>query len=57
VRSRTTVTVTVALPDGQEHDYTLEPTGLGGGRLRGRDRASDIERTLPVASIRAVRTP
>ncbi|WP_022900737.1 helicase-associated domain-containing protein [Humibacter albus] len=56
VRSRTVVTVTVALPDGREHDYTLEPTGLGGGRLRGRDRASDIERTLPVSSIRAVRT-
>ncbi|MHA7985720.1 helicase-associated domain-containing protein [Rathayibacter sp. CAU 1779] len=57
VRSRTVVTVTVALPDGRELDYTLEPTGLGGGRLRGRDRASDIERTLPVASIRAVTTP
>lgn len=56
VRSRTVVTVTVALPDGQERDYTLEPTGMGGGRLRGRDRASDIERTLPVSSIRAVRT-
>jgi hypothetical protein len=54
VRSHTVVTVTVSLPDGREHDYTLEPTGLGGGRLRGRDRASDIERTLPVASIRAV---
>ncbi len=57
VRSHTAVTVTVALPDGSEHDYTLEPTGLGGGRLRGKDRASDIERTLPVASIRAVRVP
>lgn len=56
VRSRTIVTVTVALPDGRELEFTLEPTGLGGGRLRGRDRASDIERTLPVASIRAVRT-
>jgi hypothetical protein len=56
VRSRTTVTVTVALPDGHEQDYTLEPTGLGGGRLRGRDRASDIERTLPVSSIRSVQT-
>jgi hypothetical protein len=56
VRSRTVITVTVALPDGSEHDYTLEPTGIGGGRLRGRDRASDIERTLPVSSIHAVRT-
>ena len=56
VRSRTMITVTVALPDGRELDFTLEPTGLGGGRLRGRDRSSDIERTLPVASIRAVRT-
>jgi hypothetical protein len=50
------ITVTVALPDGSEHDYTLEPTGIGGGRLRGRDRASDIERTLPVSSIHAVRS-
>jgi hypothetical protein len=57
VRSRTVVTVTVALPDGREQEYTLEPTGIGGGRLRGRDRASDIERTLPVASIKAVSTP
>jgi hypothetical protein len=56
VRSRTVITVTVALPDGSEHDYTLEPTGIGGGRLRGRDRASDIERTLPVSSIHAVRS-
>lgn len=56
VRSRTEITVTVALPDGSERDYTLEPTGIGGGRLRGRDRASDIERTLPVSSIRGVQS-
>ncbi len=51
VRNRTVVTVTVAMPDGSHVDYTLEPTGIGGGRLRGRDRKSDIERTLPLASI------
>jgi hypothetical protein len=51
VRSRTLITVTVAMPDGTKVDYTLEPTGIGGGRLRGRDRKSDIERTLPLTSI------
>jgi hypothetical protein len=39
------------MPDGTKVDYTLEPTGIGGGRLRGRDRKSDIERTLPLTSI------
>lgn len=55
VRARQTVIVEVAMPDGQVLDYLLEPTGVGGGRLRGRDRAADIERTLPLSSIRGVR--
>lgn len=55
VRSHTTLLVSVALPDGREIEFNLEPTGLGGGRLRARDRASDIERTLPLSSIRTVR--
>jgi len=55
VRARQTVIVEVAMPDGQVVDYLLEPTGVGGGRLRGRDRAADIERTLPLSSIRGVR--
>jgi hypothetical protein len=55
IHSRTTLIVTVASPDGGERDYTLEPTGIGGGRLRGRDRNTDIERTLPLSSIRSIR--
>jgi hypothetical protein len=55
VRSHTTLLVSVALPDGRELEFSLEPTGIGGGRLRARDRASDIERTLPLSSIRTVR--
>ncbi|KAA9085388.1 helicase-associated domain-containing protein [Microbacterium radiodurans] len=57
VRARAVVVVTVRLPDGAARDFVLEATGLGGGRLRGRDRAADVERTLPVSSISAVRLP
>lgn len=57
VRARATIVVTVRLPDDTERAFTLEATGLGGGRLRGRDRGADIERTLPVSSITAVHAP
>ena len=53
VRSRAVLRVTVGMPDGSTRDLVLEATGLGGGRLRGRDRTADVERTLPVSSIRA----
>lgn len=55
VRARTAIVVVVRLPGGDERTFTLEASGLGGGRLRGRDRAADIERTLPVSSIVSVR--
>ncbi|WP_439591990.1 helicase-associated domain-containing protein [Microbacterium sp.] len=55
VRNRAVIVVVVRLPDGVERTFTLEASGLGGGRLRGRDRAADIERTLPVSSITSVR--
>lgn len=53
VRARAVLRVSVGMPDGSTRDLVLEATGLGGGRLRGRDRAADVERTLPVSSIRA----
>ena len=56
VRAHAVVTVVVRLPDGSERELTLEATGLGGGRLRGKDRGADVERTLPVSSIVSVRT-
>ncbi|MGM1016976.1 MAG: helicase-associated domain-containing protein [Actinomycetota bacterium] len=55
VRSRAVLLVEVGMPDGSTRELTLEATGLGGGRLRGRDRAADVERTLPVSSIRSAR--
>lgn len=54
VRARAVVDVTVRLPDGSARVFRLEATGLGGGRLRGRDRAADVERTLPLSHIDAV---
>ena len=55
VKARTAVIVVVRMPNGTTADYLLEPTGLGGGRLRARDRKADIERTLPLTSIVEVR--
>jgi hypothetical protein len=43
------------MPDGHTVEYLFEPTGVGGGRLRGRDRAADIERTLPLSSVKGLR--
>jgi hypothetical protein len=54
VRSRAVVDVVVRLPDGSTRTFRLEATGLGGGRLRGRDRGADVERTLPLSSIASV---
>lgn len=54
VRARAEIVVVVRMPDGTERELTLEAAGLDGGRLRGRDRAADIERTLPVSSIVSV---
>lgn len=55
VRTKSLLEVDVALPDGSTRTFVLEATGLGGGRLRGRDRGADVERTLPVKSITSVR--
>ena len=54
IRSKIGLTVTVAMPDGSSVDLQLEPASVAGGRLRARDRRSDLERTLPLSSITAV---
>jgi hypothetical protein len=54
IRNKLTVNVRVRMPDGTEAEYPLEPAALAGGRLRARDRRSDIERTLPLSSIVSV---
>lgn len=53
VRAKAVLRVSVGMPDGSTRELILEATGIGGGRLRGRDRAADVERTLPISSIRA----
>ncbi len=54
-KQRAVIAVAVAMPDGTTRELILEVTGFGGGRLRGRDRASDVERTLPIRSILSTR--
>ncbi|KHK98616.1 hypothetical protein LK09_06590 [Microbacterium mangrovi] len=55
VRLRAPVILTVLLPDGSTRELQVEAQGLGGGRFRGLDRAADVERTVPLASIASVR--
>lgn len=55
-RARVAVVVSVRMPSGQLAEFRLEPASVAGGRLRGRDAASDIERTLPLSSIVTVTT-
>lgn len=55
VRAHAVLVIVVRLPDGSDREITMEATGLGGGRLRGRDRVADVERTLPVSSIVSIR--
>lgn len=54
LRGKLSLRATVRLPDGSERSFDLEPTGIAAGRARGRDKAADIERTLPVSSIMAL---
>lgn len=54
IKARVGLTVSVRMPNGSIVDYQLEPTSVGGGRLRARDDKSQIERTLPLASIAAL---
>ncbi|WP_298040747.1 helicase-associated domain-containing protein [uncultured Microbacterium sp.] len=55
VRAKAVLAIEIGMPDGSTRELILEASGLGGGRLRGRDRAADVERTLPVRSIRSAR--
>ncbi|WP_229382450.1 hypothetical protein [Microbacterium schleiferi] len=48
--------VTAQINPAETRTFTLEATGLGGGRLRGRDRGADVERTLPISTIVNVST-
>ncbi|MGV8852707.1 MAG: helicase-associated domain-containing protein [Rhodoglobus sp.] len=51
IRNKLLLRVTVKMPDGREVLYTLEPSSVAAGRMRGLDRGADIERTLPLSNI------
>ncbi|MGF3056845.1 helicase-associated domain-containing protein [Microbacterium sp. YY-01] len=55
VRGHQQVELEIAMPDGSLRTLTVEAAGVGGGRFRGRDRAADVERSLPLRSIRTAR--
>ncbi|AWB90478.1 helicase-associated domain-containing protein [Homoserinimonas hongtaonis] len=54
IRAKTPLTVSVTVPGGAIVEFDLMPTSVAGGRLRARDRRSDIERTLPLSSIDSI---
>jgi len=54
VRGRTPVRVTVRMPDGSEQPFSIVPTSVAAGRVRGRDTGVDVERTLPLSLVVSV---
>jgi hypothetical protein len=54
VRGRTPIRVTVRMPDGSERPFSIVPTSVAAGRVRGRDTAVDVERTLPLSLVVSV---
>lgn len=51
IKAKAELIVSVTMPNGTTVDYQLEPTSVGGGRLRGRDNRAAIERTLPLSRV------
>ncbi len=54
VRGRTPITLTVRMPDGSERPFSIVPTSVAAGRVRGKDTGADVERTLPLSLVVAV---
>lgn len=54
ISERVPITVTVSMGETTQ-EMTIEPHALRNGRLRGRDMRSEVERTLPVSHVLAVR--
>jgi hypothetical protein len=54
LKNKLRVTLRVELPDGQLKEFEIEPLGIAGNRIRGRDLEKEAELTLPMARIKAV---
>ena len=51
IREKAILQLTFGMPDGSNKSMTVVPLSVANGRLRARDTATDVERTLPMASI------
>lgn len=54
MKNKMQVFIKIEMPDGKLLDMRLEPLGIAGNRLRGRDVEKQAERTLPLSSIRSI---
>ncbi|MCJ1714498.1 helicase-associated domain-containing protein [Microbacterium sp. M1A1_1b] len=54
VRGRTPIRVVVKMPDGTERPFSIVPTSVAAGRVRGKDTTADVERTLPLSLVVSV---
>ena len=54
LRNKLKVSVRVSYPDGTEKVHLIEPLGLAGSRVRGRDTAKEAEITLPLSRITSI---
>jgi hypothetical protein len=54
MKNKMTVFVKIEMPDKSIVDLQLEPLGIAGNRLRGRDVVKQAERTLPLSAIRSI---
>jgi hypothetical protein len=54
VKNKAALTVYAEDRSGNEVEFHILPTALANGRLRGMDRRSDVERTLPLERIKRV---
>jgi len=51
IREKSVLELTFGMPDGSSKSMTVVPLSVANGRLRARDTVTDVERTLPMASI------
>jgi hypothetical protein len=54
LKNKLKVALRVSYPDGSEKEHLIEPLGVAGSRVRGRDTARQAEITLPLSRITSI---
>ena len=54
LKNKMKVGLRVGYPDGSEKEHLIEPLGVAGGRVRGRDALKQAEVTLPLSRVIAI---